>query len=73
MKNILENLINIIFFGIIFPLLLGFFIYFVFVSPIEKMSLMLDNYGVDMVYHDIMSILIFSPVIYLVYRFYKRF
>ena len=73
MKNILENLINIIFYGILFPFLLGFFIYFVFVSPIERMTLMLDNYGVDMVYHDIISILIFSTVIYLVYRFYKRF
>ena len=40
MKNVLENLINIIFFGIIFPLLLGFFIYFVFVFPIERMTLM---------------------------------
>ena len=73
MKKILENLINIIFYGIIFPLLLGFFIYFVFVFPIERMTLMLDNYGVDMVYHDIISILIFSTVIYLVIRFYKRF
>jgi len=73
MKNILENLINIIFYGILFPLLLGFFVYFVFVFPIERMSLMLDNYGVDMVYHDIISILIFSTVIYLVIRFYKRF
>ena len=73
MKNILENLINIIFYGILFPFLLGFFIYFVFVSPIERMTLMLDNYGVDMVYHDIISILIFSTVIYLVYRLYKRF
>ncbi len=72
MKNILENLINLIFYGILFPLLLGFFVYFVFVFPIERMSLMLDNYGVDMVYHDIISILIFSTVIYLV-RFYKRF
>lgn len=73
MKNISENLINIIFYGILFPLLLGFFVYFVFVFPIERMSLMLDNYGVDMVYHDIISILIFSTVIYLVIRFYKRF